>query len=138
MRVTTKLSLIAAALISLSACQEEAKAPVAPVLDTDAAKQSYALGVSAGKYLSNAIEENKKLEVALNSELIVRGVQDAVAGKATMTDEEIQKVMTALDEQLRNKQAEMAKKKAEEAKAGGIAYLAENAKKAGGTTTASG
>ena len=39
MRVTTKLSLIAAALISLSACQEEAKAPVAPVLDTDAAKQ---------------------------------------------------------------------------------------------------
>jgi FKBP-type peptidyl-prolyl cis-trans isomerase FkpA len=138
MRVTTKLSLIAAALISLSACQEEAKAPAAPVLDTDAAKQSYALGVSAGKYLSNAIEENKKLEVTLNSDLIVRGVQDAVAGKATMTEEEIQKIMTALDEQLRNKQAELAKKKAEEAKAGGIAYLAENAKKAGVTTTASG
>lgn len=139
MRVAMKVSLIAAALISLSACQKEAAEPAAPKLDTDTAKQSYALGLSAGKYLNNAVEEHKKLNLTLDAALILRGVQDAAGGgKPAMAEEDIQKVLTALDEQFRNKQAEMAKAKAEEAKAKGVAYLAENAKKAGVTTTASG
>ena len=139
MRVATKVSLIAAALISLSACQKEAAEPAAPKLDTDSAKQSYALGLSAGKYLNNAVEEHKKLNLTLDAALILRGVQDAAAGgKPALAEEEVQKILTALDEQFRNKQAEMAKTKAEEAKAKGVAFLAENAKKAGVTTTASG
>ncbi len=138
MRVAMKVSLIAAALISLSACQKEAAEPAAPKLDTDSAKQSYALGLSAGKYLNNAVEEHKKLNLTLDSALILRGVQDAAGGKPAIAEEEVQKILTALDEQFRNKQAEMAKVKAEEAKAKGVAYLAENAKKAGVTTTASG
>lgn len=138
MRVLTKVSLIAAAVISLSACQKEAAAPVAPVLDTDAAKQSYAMGITVGKYLNSAVEEHKKLGLPLASETMVRGVQDTLAGKAALTDEEVQKIMTALDEQFRAKQAEAAKAKAEETIAKGKAYLEENAKKAGVTVTASG
>jgi FKBP-type peptidyl-prolyl cis-trans isomerase FkpA len=138
MRVFTKVSLIAAAVISLSACQKEAAAPVAPVLDTDAAKQSYAMGITVGKYLSSAVEEHKKLGLPLASDTMVRGVQDTLAGKAALTDEEVQKIMTALDEQFRTKQAEAAKVKAEEAIAKGKAYLEENAKKAGVTVTESG
>jgi len=138
MRVLTKVSLIAAAVISLSACQKEAAAPVAPVLDTDAAKQSYAMGITVGKYLSSAVEEHKKLGLPLASDTMVRGVQDTLAGKAALTDEEVQKIMTALDEQFRTKQAEAAKVKAEEAIAKGKAYLEENAKKAGVTVTESG
>ena len=120
MRLSTKLSLVAAALLTLSACNKEAAEPAAPKLDTDAAKQSYALGVSAGKYIKNAVEENKKLEIALDTALILRGVQDATADKAALKDEEAQA------------------KKAEEAKTKGAAYLAENAKKAGVKTTESG
>lgn len=138
MRVLTKVSLIAAAVISLSACQKEAAAPAAPVLDTDAAKQSYAMGITVGKYLNSAVEEHKKLGLPLASETMVRGVQDTLAGKAALTDEEVQKIMTALDEQFRAKQAEAAKAKAEEAIAKGKAYLEENAKKAGVTVTESG
>jgi FKBP-type peptidyl-prolyl cis-trans isomerase FkpA len=138
MRVLTKVSLIAAAVISLSACQKEAAAPVAPVLDTDAAKQSYAMGITVGKYLNSAVEEHKKLGLPLASETMVRGVQDTLAGKAALTDEEVQKIMTALDEQFRAKQAEAAKAKAEETIAKGKAYLDENAKKAGVTVTESG
>ena len=138
MRVLTKVSLIAAAVISLSACQKEAAAPAAPVLDTDAAKQSYAMGITVGKYLNSAVEEHKKLGLPLASETMVRGVQDTLAGKAALTDEEVQKIMTALDEQFRAKQAEVAKAKAEEAIAKGKAYLEENAKKAGVTVTESG
>ena len=138
MRVLTKVSLIAAAMISLSACQKEAAAPVAPVLDTDAAKQSYAMGITVGKYLNSAVEEHKKLGLPLASDTMVRGVQDTLAGKAALTDEEVQKIMTALDEQFRAKQAEAAKAKAEETIAKGKAYLEENAKKAGVTVTESG
>ena len=138
MRVLTKVSLIAAAVISLSACQKEAAAPVAPVLDTDAAKQSYAMGITVGKYLNSAVEEHKKLGLPLASDTMVRGVQDTLAGKAALTDEEVQKIMTALDEQFRPKQAEAAKAKAEETIAKGKAYLEENAKKAGVTVTESG
>jgi FKBP-type peptidyl-prolyl cis-trans isomerase FkpA len=138
MRVLTKVSLIAAAVISLSACQKEAAAPVAPVLDTDAAKQSYAMGITVGKYLNSAVEEHKKLGLPLASETMVRGVQDTLAGKAALTDEEVQKIMTALDEQFRAKQDEAAKAKAAETIAKGKAYLDENAKKAGVTVTASG
>lgn len=138
MRVLTKVSLIAAAVISLSACQKEPAAPVAPVLDTDAAKQSYAMGITVGKYLNSAVEEHKKLGLPLASETMVRGVQDTLAGKPALTDEEVQKIMTALDEQFRAKQAEAAKAKAEETIAKGKAYLEENAKKAGVTVTESG
>ncbi len=138
MRLLTKVSLIAAAMISLSACQKEAAAPAAPVLDTDAAKQSYAMGVSVGKYLNSAVEEHKKLGLPLASDTMVRGVQDALAGKAALTDEEVQKVMTALDEQFRAKQAEVAKAKAAETIAKGEAFLAENAKKEGVKVTESG
>jgi len=138
MRVLTKVSLIAAAVISLSACQKEAAAPVAPVLDTDAAKQSYAMGITVGKYLNSAVEEHQKLGLPLASDTMVRGVQDTLAGKAALTDEEVQKIMTALDEQFRTKQAEAAKAKAEETIAKSKAYLEENAKKAGVTVTESG
>lgn len=138
MRLLTKVSLIAAAMISLSACQKEAAAPAAPVLDTDAAKQSYAMGVSVGKYLNSAVEEHKKLGLPLASDTMVRGVQDSLAGKAALTEEEVQKIMTALDEQFRAKQAEVAKAKAAETIAKGEAFLAENAKKEGVKVTESG
>jgi FKBP-type peptidyl-prolyl cis-trans isomerase FkpA len=138
MRLITKVSLIAAAMLTLSACQKEAEAPAAPVLDTDSAKQSYAIGVSVGKYLGNSVEENKKLNLPLDQALIVRGVQDSLAGKATLKEEEIKTILEALDEQVRTKQAELAKTKAEENKTKGAAFLAENAKKQGVTVTASG
>lgn len=138
MRLLTKVSLIAAAVISLSACQKEAAAPAAPVLDTDAAKQSYAMGVSVGKYLNSAVEEHKKLGLPLASDTMVRGVQDSLAGKAALTEEEVQKIMTALDEQFRAKQAEAAKAKAAETIAKGEAFLTENAKKEGVKVTESG
>ena len=138
MRLLTKVSLIAATVISLSACQKEAAAPAAPVLDTDAAKQSYAMGVSVGKYLNSAVEEHKKLGLPLASDTMVRGVQDSLAGKAALTEEEVQKIMTALDEQFRAKQAEAAKAKAAETIAKGEAFLTENAKKEGVKVTESG
>lgn len=135
MRLMTKLSLVAVAVTVLTACQKEAE--VKP-LDSDAAKQSYSLGVSAGRYLQSTIEEYNKTGVELDGDLILRGVQDAMAGKSEVTDEEIQTLLTALDQQFREKQAEIANAEAEEAIAAGQVYLEKNAAKEGVQVTESG
>ncbi len=135
MRLMTKLSLVAVAVTVLTACQKEAE--VKP-LDSDAAKQSYSLGVSAGRYLQSTIDEYNKTGVELDGDLILRGVQDAMAGKSEVTDEEIQTLLTALDQQFREKQAEIASAEASEAIAAGQTYLEKNAAKEGVQVTESG
>lgn len=137
MRLVTKMSLVAVAVMSLAACQKEAEQkPV--TLDTDAAKQSYSLGVSVGRYLDSTLDEYSKMGLSLDSALILRGVQDAVADKTSLTDEEVQAMMAALEEQFREKQTAIADAEAAQAVAVGKAYLEDNAKKEGVTVTESG
>ncbi|MEH8022237.1 FKBP-type peptidyl-prolyl cis-trans isomerase [Rheinheimera metallidurans] len=123
--------------MTLAACQKEAEQKPA-VLDTDEAKQSYSLGVSVGRYLDSTLEDYTKLGLTVDRALILRGVQDAVSNKATMSDEEVQAMMTTLEEKFREKQTAMVEAEAEQAIASGKAYLAENAKKEGVTVTESG
>ncbi|WP_254795809.1 FKBP-type peptidyl-prolyl cis-trans isomerase [Arsukibacterium indicum] len=137
MRVTTKLSLIAVAMLTLSACQKEQQ-PEAPALDTEQAKQAYSLGVSAGRYLESTIQEYDKIAVELNSDLIMQGVKDGLAGNSSVSDEEIQTLLASLDEQYRAKQAEIAAAESEAVIAAGKAYLEQNASKEGVTVTESG
>lgn len=138
MRFKTKLTLVAVALLALTACQKEQKAEPAPKMDTEQAKQAYSLGVSAGRYLQSTIDEYSKISVDLNAQLILKGVQDGMAGKSDVTEEEIQQLLTALDETYRNEQMKLAEAAAASAKAAGQAYLDENAKKDGVTITESG
>lgn len=137
MRLVTKMTLVAVAVMTLAACQKEAEQKPA-VLDTDEAKQSYSLGVSVGRYLDSTLEDYTKLGLTVDRALILRGVQDAVSNKATMSDEEVQAMMTTLEEKFREKQTAMVEAEAEQAIASGKAYLAENAKKEGVTVTESG
>ncbi|MDP5460505.1 FKBP-type peptidyl-prolyl cis-trans isomerase [Alishewanella sp. SMS8] len=138
MRVKTKLTLVAVALLTLSACNKEEKAEVAPVMETEQAKQAYSLGVSAGRYLQSTVDEYSKIAIPLDSALILRGVQDGMAGKSEVSEEDIQALLTALDETYRAEQAKVAEASAASAKAAGEAFLAENAKKEGVMVTESG
>ncbi|MDX5408270.1 MAG: FKBP-type peptidyl-prolyl cis-trans isomerase [Chromatiaceae bacterium] len=137
MRLVTKMSLVAVAVITLAACQKEAEQKPA-ALDTDEAKQSYSLGVSVGRYLDSTLDEYSKMGLSLDSGLILRGVQDAIADKTALNEEEVQAMMTALEEQFREKQAAIADAEAAQAIAAGKTYLEENAKKEGVTVTESG
>lgn len=137
MRLVTKMSLVAVAVITLAACQKEAEQKPA-ALDTDEAKQSYSLGVSVGRYLDSTLDEYSKMGLSLDSALILRGVQDAIADKTALNEEEVQAMMTALEEQFREKQAAIADAEAAQAIAAGKTYLEENAKKESVTVTESG
>ncbi|MEE2025885.1 MULTISPECIES: FKBP-type peptidyl-prolyl cis-trans isomerase [Alkalimonas] len=137
MRVTTKLSLVAASILALSACQPApTEGPV--TLETDTQQQSYSFGVSAGYYIENAVAEHQAMGIDLDADLIVRGMKDAIAGKAIVTEEEIQQHLTALDKSFREKQEQQAEAAAAEVLAAGQAYLNENASKEGVQVTESG
>ncbi|KJY95979.1 MULTISPECIES: FKBP-type peptidyl-prolyl cis-trans isomerase [Pseudoalteromonas] len=140
MKKTIKLSLVAASVLALTACNQEAAKPeVKEVkLETEAQQQSYGIGASVGNFLNKDLADKKELGIELDQELMLRGFKDALAGDAKIEEEKIREVLTALDESVRAKQQEQAKAAAQENLAEGEKYLAENAKKEGVEVTESG
>lgn len=140
MKKTFKLSLLAASVLVLSACNGEAKkeAPVAVKLDTELQQQAYGVGASIGEFLQKDLADKKEVGFDLDKALIVKGLEEALAGKSQLTEEQIKEVLTKLNEQANEKKQALVKAAAEKNKAAGIAFLAENAKKEGVVTTESG
>lgn len=136
MNKAVKLTAIAAAIAVVSACGADKKESVKP--ETEAQKQSYALGASMGRYLKNNLEQNAEIGVNLEQEMIIGGIQDALGDKVQLTDEEIETVMTGLESKVRKLRAEKQEKLASAAKDAGIKFLEENAKRSEVTVTESG
>ena len=139
MRKTIKLSLIAASVLALTACNQEAKKEQADVkLDTVAQQQAYGIGASVGNFLNKDLADKKEIGIELDQALLMRGFEDALADNAKIDEEKIREVLTALDESVRTKQEEKAKVESEKSKVEGEKYLADNAKKEGVMVTESG
>lgn len=110
----------------------QASAEEAPVLKTQKDKMSYSIGAEAGKNF-------KRLGVEVDTDLLVKGLRDALSGeKLLMTDEELRGTMTAYQAEVRQKQAQAARLAAENNKKAGDAFLAENTTKEGIVTLPSG
>jgi FKBP-type peptidyl-prolyl cis-trans isomerase FklB len=102
------------------------------VLKNQKDKVSYAVGLNIGRNLANDL---KKQLIDIDSNLLTRGIQDALAGaKPLLTDQEIQETMVAFQKEMMAKWEEVGKKN----KADGEAFLAENKKKEGVKTLPSG
>ncbi|MFY8275489.1 FKBP-type peptidyl-prolyl cis-trans isomerase [Pseudoalteromonas sp. SSDWG2] len=140
MRKTIKLSLVAASVLALTACnQEAAKQETAEVkLETEAQQQAYGIGASVGTYLNRDLAEKNELGITLDQELMIRGFKDALAGDSKLDEEKIREVLTALDTSVRTKQQEAAQAAAAKSKEEGEKFLAENAQKEGVMVTESG
>jgi FKBP-type peptidyl-prolyl cis-trans isomerase FklB len=104
----------------------------ASVIKNDMDKLSYSFGLNMGSQL-------KSQEIEANPEIILRGIQDGLGGKTPlMTQQEIQDVQAYFRKELQAKyQAKQAQQR-EKNKVEGEKFLAENAKKEGIKTTASG
>ena len=121
-----KLNLIIFSAVVLPVCGIAQDKPV-PLNDLKD-KASYSIGVNIGRNF-------KKQNVELNPDALLAGVKDALAGKKLMlTDAEVQDVMKNFSKEVSEKQKAMAQKNAAE----GEKFLAENKKKDGVKTTASG
>jgi FKBP-type peptidyl-prolyl cis-trans isomerase len=111
--------------------KEEAKA-AAGELKTVAERGSYAFGYTIGRnFASQGVEMDVKL--------VAKGMAAAFGeSKPLLTDEQIQTAMQEFQEELRAKAQAKAKAMAGDNKKKGDAFLAENKKKKGITTTKSG
>ena len=137
MKKVFKLSFVAASVLALAACNKEA--PKAEVkLETEVQKQAYGLGASIGEFVKKDLEGKTEVGFELDKALIVAGLEESLAGKSQLTEEEIKELLTKLNTEVAEKQQAAAQAKAEEVKAQGVAFLAENGKKDGVVTTDSG
>lgn len=134
------LTLVCATLVAaaqLPAQNDSAKEPAATTAPMD--KVSYFIGSQIGANIANNFKQ-QGVEVELDS--FLQAMRDKFEGKPSKyTQEELEAAMKAFETVMQAKQAEMEKAqmaKAGEVKAAGAKFLAENGKREGVITTASG
>jgi FKBP-type peptidyl-prolyl cis-trans isomerase len=104
----------------------------APAFKTQKEKVSYAIGMEMGKGV-------KVQGIEVDPAIMMQGLKDALSGgKPQMSEEELRQVMTALQQEIRQKQMQAQQAAATENKTKGDAFLAENAKKDGVVALADG
>lgn len=108
-----------------AAAPAESTAGQAPAFKTQKDKVSYAIGMEMGKGV-------KVQGIEVDPAIMMQGLKDALSGgKSQMSEEELRQVMTALQQEIRQKQMQAQEAAAAENKTKGDAFLAENAKKDG-------
>ena len=114
-------------LLALPAMAQDSTAPT-----TQKDKVSYGIGVQVAKTLKNQ-------GIDINSDLLIKGLRDALSGqKLLMSDDELNNTMAALQQEMTQKQQQARAKEADDNKKAGDAFLADNGKKDGVVTLASG
>jgi len=137
-----KAMIVAASLAMLAACsqqpeEKEAAVPAAkvaaePAAMSDAAKLSYAIGMDIGMSL-------KSLNTEMDRKSLMAAINDRLDGNKTkLSQEDAGKVKQAFFKKQAEKRAADQKAAGEKNKTAGEAFLAENGKKKGVTTTKSG
>lgn len=138
MKSISKLSLVALAVVGLTACNQEEAVAKKVELNTAEQKEAYSVGASIGKYMSGHIKEQEELGFAVDRALIIQGFSDGLGDTTTLSEEEMQTVLQGLDQKLNEKRLAQAEELAAKAVAEGQKFLEENKAKAGVTTTESG
>lgn len=112
------------------------KPPVPLTLKTQKEKESYAIGLNIGKGLKDSL---KKDDVDINSDLLLRGMKDALGGaKPLLTDEETKTVLNTLQTDMRQHQKELHDAALAKNTKEGEEFLAANKAKPGVVTLPSG
>ncbi len=126
------LGLPLVAIFALSACNGSDGPRMTSLPDDDDARAGYAFGMDIGQSLAGAGAE-------LDVDALVQGIRDAVEDRdMLMTPEEAMQAMQAWQMRAQEQAMARAESEAEENRAEGEAFLAENAQREGWNTTESG
>ncbi len=123
-RIFLSALLIILAMVTLAFGEDELK--------NKEDKLSYALGLNIGNSF-------KQQSIEIKPDIFLKGIKDAFAGgKQLLSDDEVRETMVVLNKELAEKKAEAMKKLAEKNKEDAVTFFAENKKKEGVKTLASG
>ncbi|MGH6962218.1 MAG: FKBP-type peptidyl-prolyl cis-trans isomerase [Dongiaceae bacterium] len=129
MTLTSRILAVALAVGFLAACD---KGRGTAAVDTEAQKFGYAIGVDIGKSLAPVKDD-------VDIDALIAGLEETLAGKEPRLDDEArEKIKTEVSRKLQEKQMQERTAKAAAAKTAGETFLAENGKREGVKTTASG
>jgi FKBP-type peptidyl-prolyl cis-trans isomerase len=118
--------------VLFSAAHLRAEEP--PALKTEKDKVNYGIGVGVARNF-----QHQMIETTIDLNLVSRGMKDVLSGtKLLMTEEELQKTMSAFQTEVQQKLQVAGKVASEKNKKAGDTFLAENSKKSGVVTLASG
>jgi FKBP-type peptidyl-prolyl cis-trans isomerase FkpA len=134
---TLGVALIAGLAVGITAaCQkQDGGSGGTSGLDTDAQKFSYAVGVDIGKSLG----QQKEVKAQIDLVALVDGIEETLGGQEPRLDDEArEKIKAEVSKQIQEAQMQERTAKAAAAKEAGEKFLAENGKREGVTTTASG
>jgi FKBP-type peptidyl-prolyl cis-trans isomerase FklB len=121
------LKTVAPVALALSASTAFGAEP--PAMD-ESSRMNYALGYQLGRDLAGT---------EIKSDALLKGLQDGSGGaQPALKQEEMQTALAALEQRISAQRAKQQAESAKKAAAAGEAYLAQNAKQAGVTTTKSG
>lgn len=127
-----KMTLTRIAGVGILLWAAQVHAAETPLLKTPKDMINYSAGVEV-------VRNYKKQGVELDLELMIKGMKDAYSGeKLLLSEKEIRKSMNSLLAEVRQKQTENRRVAAEDNRTKGTAFLAENKKKEGVVTLASG
>ena len=129
-RPSLAAALVAACALAL-APQVRAQQAGQPAPASEKDRVSYAIGLDIAKSL-------KPIAGEVDVDVLARALRDAMAGHPRMTDAESAEVMQAFSMKMQARQQEEAKALGQRNAAAGKAFLAENGRKPGVVTTASG
>jgi FKBP-type peptidyl-prolyl cis-trans isomerase FklB len=120
------------AVVGVALCAAQVSAQEAAELKTQKDKVSYAIGMDLGSQF-------RKLSVDVDPEVLSRGLKDILSNSKTLlSQEEALSVLTDLQAAAKKKMEEARQTAMEENNKAGAAFLAENKKKEGVVTLASG
>ena len=128
----TTLAAAASCALALAVAGDAAAAENPVELKTEKEQVSYRIGMDVGNSLKPVAGE-------VDMAILKRAIDDVIAGKpALLNDAQAQQVMQAFSQRMQAKQQAAAEALGKQNLGAGTAFLAENGKKAGVTTTASG
>ena len=124
---------LATASLVLSACSGGGSAPAGEgALETDDQKASYGIGLNMGIQLEPA-------EARIDRAALMRGIEDALQGNdPAIPQEEMQEILNTFGQEMEQAMAAERDAAAQDNAIAGEAYLAENARNEGVSTTTSG
>jgi len=127
---SVRLGVVAAVVVMLVAGQVYAGEQV--TLKTQKDKVSYIIGLDIGMNM-------KRQSVDVDTDILLKGLKDGLSGaKPAMSEDDMRKVMTSFNEEMKKKHDVEVKKLAEKNKKEGEEFLAANKKKKGVVTLPSG
>lgn len=133
------LSLTVLGALSVTALTGFAQDAAEIKLDTREAKISYSIGVNIGNDIKRSFERQG---VEVTPAILAKGIKDALSdSEKLMSDEEMMQLLTAFQQEMREKMAAQSAKKNESSdanKAAGEAFLAKNRSREGVVSLPSG